>query len=193
MEKPIEMDELQELQSQYNILNEKLNDQKIVNEDLIKETVKQNITFIDQYCSKSYRQAWWGFVLLLPLMIYGRVHWALILVSLGALFAADMFGYRAFRVFNPKELIGLCYVDAMERIQKYKKTMKRIRMFTIAPFILMVVLVLGSLSDWTYSGSTVSGGIAGLVIGVIYDYRKNRELYAKIKDILDKIKELRGE
>jgi O-antigen/teichoic acid export membrane protein len=81
----------------------------------------------------------------------------------------------------------------MERIQKYKKTMKRIRMFTIAPFILMVVLVLGSLSDWTYSGLTVSGGIAGLVIGVIYDYRKNRELNAKIKDILDKIKELRGE
>ena len=49
MEKTIDFAELQELREQFNILSEKLEKQIIINETLIKESMKKKLSYVEKY------------------------------------------------------------------------------------------------------------------------------------------------
>ena len=49
MEKTIDFAELEELKTQFNLLNEKLEKQQIINENLIKESMTRKISYVERF------------------------------------------------------------------------------------------------------------------------------------------------
>ena len=45
----LDFTELQELKNQFNILNIKLEKQRIINEDIIKESMKEKLSYIEKW------------------------------------------------------------------------------------------------------------------------------------------------
>ena len=54
MEKTIDFAELQELKEQFNLINDKLENQEIINDYLMKESIKNKMSYFD----KLYRDSW---------------------------------------------------------------------------------------------------------------------------------------
>ena len=65
MEKTIDFAELQELREQFNILSEKLEKQIIINETLIKESMKKKLSYVD----RTYKMYKIALVITTPLLI----------------------------------------------------------------------------------------------------------------------------
>ena len=63
MEESLEMKELQELREQFCLINEKLEKQVIINEALIKDSMKKKLSYIN----RTYKMYVWALVITTPL------------------------------------------------------------------------------------------------------------------------------
>lgn len=193
MEESLEMKELQELREQFCLINEKLEKQVIINEALIKESMKKKLSDIN----RTYKMYVWALVITTPLLIaLLALHkaslglWIFIVVALLVEFFLNS---RLYRKLNTKDLMSLGHVEAVERVAVFKKNYKKITIAMLVPAMVLFVSFIGLVSDYRFDMGTVMYYSIFIVIALTYEFVRSKKMFLKLDSVLKQIKELRGE
>lgn len=193
MEESLEMKELQELREQFCLINEKLEKQVIINEALIKESMKKKLSYIN----RTYKMYVWALVITTPLLIaLLALHkaslglWIFIVVALLVEFFLNS---RLYRKLNTKDLMSLGHVEAVERVAAFKKNYKKITIAMLVPAMVLFVSFIGLVSDYRFDMGTVMYYSIFIVIALTYEFVRSKKMFKKLDSVLKQIKELRGE
>ena len=193
MEESLEMKELQELREQFCLINEKLEKQVIINEALIKESMKKKLSYIN----RTYKMYVWALVITTPLLIaLLALHkaslglWIFIVVALLVEFFLNS---RLYRKLNTKDLMSLGHVEAVERVAVFKKNYKKITIAMLVPAMVLFVSFIGLVSDYRFDMGTVIYYSIFIVIALTYEFVRSKKMFLKLDSVLKLIKELRGE
>lgn len=188
-----DMKELQELREQFNLINEKLEKQVIINEALIKESMKKKLSYIN----RTYKMYVWALVITTPLLIaLLALHkaslglWIFIVVALLVEFFLNS---RLYRKLNTKDLMSLGHVEAVERVAVFKKNYKKITIAMLVPAMVLFVSFIGLVSDYRFDMGTVMYYSIFIVIALTYEFVRSKKMFKKLDSVLKQIKELRGE
>ena len=136
----MESKELQELREQFNHISDKLEKQTIINETLIKESMKKNVSYVE----KTYKLYTTAGKITIPIFILFLVvykapisMWIFIVAAL----IVEMLWYRReFRKLNVMELMSLGHIEAVERVTNFKKNIKKITIVMLLPAIVLFIL-----------------------------------------------------
>lgn len=191
MSQIIEMEELQELKEQFNLISEKLEKQQIINETLIKESMTKKISYVERVQKRYFIVAILVSPLILALLLLYKAHWVAVLFVLGALGLEAYLHYRTFRTLNPKGLMDLGLVDAMERVSRFKKNFNIVTWVMVIPAFAIFILFIGLITNYTFHlGTMIYYGVF-VSVAMILEFVRKRKLFARLDEVLKQIRELR--
>ena len=148
--------ELQELKNQFSLLNEKLEKQRIINEEMIQESMKEKLSYIEKW----YRDRLIVCLVAAPIasiFFYGKYitegfgHWgfSLMILVIGLLeFFLDRQSYKALDV---KNLSNMNMTQATENIIKHKQLRNMTNKISILPFIILTIWTILIASGYTWN------------------------------------------
>ena len=181
MEKTIDFVELQELREQFNILSEKLEKQIIINETLIKESMKKKLSYVEKY----YRWYFISYVLVAPafagILIYKNAHLGVIIFAMVLLLCEAMLYYWEYRKLNPKDFMAMRFVDAMEKVSQFKKRYNLVERVMLFPSIVL------------FDVGTIIYYLICIIIIYIGMFNSKKKMFSRLDAVLKQIKELRSE
>lgn len=191
METNIQFDELQELRAQLTLLNHKLDKQKIINAQLIKNSIKKKILSIK---SKSLVATFFMLLIATPLYLFFYFHLnisltivipALLIVYFGAI-------YEIWSLIEIKSnMINEDLTNSKEKILRAKKRKKNWIYFSI-PFVPIFITCL-DLGGFPLSYFLEPSFIIKFIIFATIAYFLQRRDYKAMDEIIKQIEELRKE
>ena len=191
MTQVVDMIELQELKDQFNLINEKLEKQIIINETLIKESMTQKISYVEKVQKRYFIITLLASPLMIALLLLYKAHWALVLFVLVALGIEGFLHYRAYRILSPKELMDMGFVDAMERVSRFKRFSNIVTWVMAIPAFAIFILFIGLITNYTFHlGTMIYYGVF-VSVAMILEFVRKRKLFARLDEVLKQIKELR--
>lgn len=193
MEKTIDFAELEELKTQFNLLNEKLEKQQIINENLIKESMTRKISYVERFHKMYFIVAAMITPLFVAIMLLYKANWAIIAFALTSLVVEIILHYKAFRTLCPKELLDMKLIDAMERVSRFKKQYKVITYIMLIPAIFIFVMFVGIITNYTFHMGTMIYYGVFIFAAMIWEFTRTRKLFSRLDGVLKQIKELKGE
>ncbi len=193
MEKTMNFAELQELREQFKILNDKLEKQAIINDNLIQESIKNKLSYVD----KTFRLYVITEVIISPLLIVLLVFykatlamWIFIAVAL----IVEMILYRReYRKLDTKGLMSLGHIDAVERVATFKKNLKTITYVMLIPAIILFILFVGLVTDYKFDMGSVIYYSIFIMLALTYEFVRSKKMFSRLDAVLKQIKELRSE
>lgn len=193
MDKTNDFAELQELKAKYDLLNEKLEQQTIINEKLISESMKQKLSYVDR-TGRMYRYAG---IIVAPLLIVLLVLYKASLsmwIIVGVTMIVEMLLYRReYSKLDTKSLMTLGHVDAVERVATFRKNFKRISYVMLIPSLVIFILFVGMVTDYKFEIGTVIYYAIFVVVVSIYETVRSKKMFKNLEAVLKQIEELRSE
>ena len=188
-----DMKELQELREQFNLINEKLEKQAIINETLIKESMKENLSYIDKTFKLYVYAGVFVTPILIALLILNNAPLVLWLFIAIALILEQVLYRKEYRKLDTKSLVNLGHVEAVERVATFNKNFKKIGYVMFVPAICLCILFIGLVTDFKFDMGSVIYYLICIIIALSYEYFRKRKMFKKLDSVLKQIKELRGE
>ena len=188
--------ELQELKNQFSLLNEKLEKQRIINEEMIQESMKEKLSYIERW----YRDRLIVCLVAAPIasiFFYGKYitegfgHWgfSLMILVIGLLeFFLDRKSYKALDV---KNLSNMNMTQATENIIKHKQLRNMTNKISILPYIILTIWTILIASGYTWNLPIIMFTIFMFGISFsceLYQMKKNQK---RLETVLEQIKKLR--
>ena len=192
----LDFEELQELKNQFNLLDVKLEKQRIINEEMIQESMKENLSYIEKW----YREKLIVCLVAAPIasiFFYGKYitegfgHWgfSLMILVIGLLeFFLDRKSYKALDV---KNLSNMNMTQATENIIKHKQLRNMTYKISILPYIILTIWTILIASGYTWNLPIIMFTIFMFGISFsceLYQMKKNQK---RLESVLEQIKKLR--
>ena len=193
MEKTMDFAELEELKAQFDILNEKLERQTIINETLIKESMKQKLSYVDR-TYRMYRNA--GLIttpIMLALLLLYKAPLAMCIFIVVSLIMEQILYRREFRKLDTKTLMSLGHIDAVERVAIFRKNFRRINTLMLIPGITIFILFVGLVTGYKFDAGTVLLYLIFVLITLTYEVVRQRKMFKNLDAVLKLIEELKSE
>ena len=192
----LDFEELQELKNQFNLLDVKLEKQRIINEEMIQESMKEKLSYIEKW----YRDKLIVCLVAAPIasiFFYGKYitegfgHWgfSLMILVIGLLeFFLDRKSYKALDV---KNLSNMNMTQATENIIKHKQLRNMTNKISILPYIILTIWTILIASGYTWNLPKIMFTIFMFGISFsceLYQMKKNQK---RLESVLEQIKKLR--
>ena len=192
----LDFEELQELKNQFNLLDVKLEKQRIINEEMIQESMKEKLSYIEKW----YRDKLIVCLVAAPIasiFFYGKYitegfgHWgfSLMILVIGLLeFFLDRKSYKALDV---KNLSNMNMTQATENIIKHKQLRNMTNKISILPLIILTIWTILIASGYTWNLPIIMFTIFMFGISFsceLYQMKKNQK---RLESVLEQIKKLR--
>ena len=192
----LDFEELQELKNQFNLLDVKLEKQRIINEEMIQESMKEKLSYIEKW----YRDKLIVCLVAAPIasiFFYGKYitegfgHWgfSLMILFIGLLeFFLDRKSYKALDV---KNLSNMNMTQATENIIKHKQLRNMTNKISILPCIILTIWTILIASGYTWNLPIIIFTIFMFGISFsceLYQMKKNQK---RLESVLEQIKKLR--
>ena len=192
----LDFEELQELKNQVNLLDMKLEKQRIINEEMIQESMKEKLSYIEKW----YRDKLIVCLVAAPIasiFFYGKYitegfgHWgfSLMILVIGLLeFFLDRKSYKALDV---KNLSNMNMTQATENIIKHKQLRNMTNKISILPYIILTIWTILIASGYTWNLPIIMFTIFMFGISFsceLYQMKKNQK---RLESVLEQIKKLR--
>ena len=188
--------ELQELKNQFNLLDMKLEKQRIINEEMIQESMKEKLSYIERW----YRNRFYTCVVAAPIVSIifivrniteGVGDWTfgfmILLVALVELY----FDRKAYRVLDIKNLPNLNMTQATENVIKHKQLRSLANKVLLLPFIVVIVWTILVAGGYTWNLKIIS--VTVFMMGLSFSYgfqqmKKNQKEMLEIKSTVAEMK-----
>ena len=165
--------ELQELKEQFSLLDMKLEKQRIINEEMIQESMKEKLSYIERW----YRNRFYTCVVAAPIVSIifivrniteGVGDWTfgfmILLVALVELY----FDRKAYRVLDIKNLPNLNMTQATENVIKHKQLRSLANKVLLLPFIVVIVWTILVAGGYTWNLKIIS--VTVFMMGLSFSY-----------------------
>ena len=188
--------ELQELKEQFSLLDMKLEKQRIINEEMIQESMKEKLSYIERW----YRNRFYTCVVAAPIVSIifivrniteGVGDWTfgfmILLVALVELY----FDRKAYRVLDIKNLPNLNMTQATENVVKHKQLRSLANKVILLPIIVVIVWTILVASGYTWNLKIISVTVFMMGLSFSYGFQQMKKNQKRLESVLEQIKKLR--
>ena len=194
----MEFKELEELKQQFNLLDEKLEKQRIINEEIIGETIKEKLSHIEKWYRNRFKISLVsapivGITFLVMYVGKGIGYWGfgLFILAVGAF--EYLLNRRCYKALDIKQLPSMSMTEAQERIVNHK----RLRSFTdkllILPYIALIAWTILVASGFAWNTIVIAITVFAMALSVSLGYCQQKANRKHLDAVLRHIKSLRGE
>ena len=192
----LDFEELKELKEQFSLLDKKLEKQRIINEEMIQESMKEKLSHIEKW----YRNQFYKNTIAAPigsivfLMLYldrGFGHWGFSVLILAIGLLQLYLDKKAYNILDIKNLPNLKMTQAIEKVIKHKQFRSLTNKVLILPFIILTIWTILIASGYTWNLPIIMFTIFMLGISFswgIYEMKKNHK---RLESVLEQINKLR--
>ena len=188
--------ELQELKEQFSLLDMKLEKQRIINEEMIQESMKEKLSYIERW----YRNRFYTCVVAAPIVSIifivrniteGFGNWTfgfmVLLVALVELY----FDRKAYRVLDIKNLPNLNMTQATENVIKHKQLRSLANKVLLLPFMVVIVWTILVAGGYTWNLKIISVTVFMMGLSFSYGFQQMKKNQKRLESVLEQIKKLR--
>ena len=188
--------ELQELKEQFSLLDMKLEKQRIINEEMIQESMKEKLSYIERW----YRNRFYTCVVAAPIVSIifivrniteGVGDWTfgfmILLVALVELY----FDRKAYRVLDIKNLPNLNMTQATENVIKHKQLRSLANKVLLLPFMVVIVWTILVAGGYTWNLKIISVTVFMMGLSFSYGFQQMKKNQNRLESVLEQIKKLR--
>ncbi len=192
----LDFEELQELKNQFNLLNMKLEKQRIINEEMIQESMKEKLSHIEKW----YRNRFYTCVIAAPIvsMIFivrnfteGVGDWTFGLMILLVALIELYFDRKAYHALDIKNLSTLNMTQATENVIKHKQLRSLANKILILPFIVVIVWTILVAGGYTWNLKIIALTAFMMGISLFYGLQQMKKNHKRLESVLEQIKKLR--
>ena len=188
--------ELQELKNQFNLLDMKLEKQRIINEEMIQESMKEKLSYIEKWYQYRLRVCTIAapivsFIFMVRYINEGFGHWGFSLLILLTGLIELYLDRKSYQALDIKNIPNLSMTEATENITKHRHLIKQTNKILILPSIVLVVwaILIACNYSWNLPILTITIFMVGIAISWgLYLAKQNRK---KLESVLEQIKKLR--
>lgn len=197
-QREMEFKEFEELKRQFNLLDEKLEKQRIINEEIIGETIKEKLSHIEKWYRNRFKISLIsapivGITFLVMYVGKGIGYWGfgLFILAVGAF--EYLLNRRCYKALDIKQLPSMSMTEAQERIVNHK----RLRSFTdkllTLPYIALIAWTILVASGFAWNTVVIAITICAMALSVSLGYCQQKANRKRLDSVLRHIKSLRGE
>ena len=192
----LDFEELQELKNQFNLLDMKLEKQRIINEEMIQKSMKEKLSYIERW----YRNRFYTCVVAAPIVSIifivrniteGVGDWTfgfmILLVALVELY----FDRKAYRVLDIKNLPNLNMTQATENVIKHKQLRSLANKVLLLPFMVVIVWTILVAGGYTWNLKIISVTVFMMGLSFSYGFQQMKKNQKRLESVLEQIKKLR--
>ena len=189
----MDFDELQELRGQFNLINDKLEKQEIINDNLIKESIKNKMSYFD----KLYRFRLIASIIAMPLVYLSskldpRIPIEFVLFIGEFAIVNLIFDIKCYERLSPKNIIQIDMVTAVENITRFRKLRNMLKKIVWGITTIMLVWLVAIFSDYKWEWEYIVMGLMWICTSVYTEVKYNKKVNTTLDETLDIIKELRS-
>ena len=192
----IDFAELQELKHQFGLLNEKLEKQRIVNEDIIKESMKEKLSYIEKWYQYRLRVCAIAapivsFIFMARYINEGFGHWGFSLLILLTGLVELYLDRKSYRALDIKNLPNLSMTNATENVAKHKQFRSMTNKVLALPVIVLIVWTILIASHYTWNLPVIAITVFMMGISISWGLYQMKENRKRLEAVLEQIKKLR--
>ena len=192
----LDFEELKELKEQFSLLDKKLEKQRIINEEMIQESMKEKLSHIEKW----YRNRFYTCVIAAPIvsMIFivrnfteGVGDWTFGLMILLVALIELYFDRKAYHALDIKNLSTLNMTQATENVIKHKQLRSLANKILILPFIVVIVWTILVAGGYTWNLKIIALTAFMMGISLFYWLQQIKKNHKRLESVLEQIKKLR--
>ena len=192
----LDVEDLKELKNQFNLLNMKLEKQRIINEEMIQESMKEKISYIERWYQYRLRVCTIAapivsFIFMVRYINEGFSHWGFSLLILLTGLIELYLDRKSYQALDIKNIPNLSMTEATENVTKHRHLIKQTNKILILPSIVLVVwaILIACNYSWNLPILAITIFMVGIAISWgLYLAKQNRK---KLESVLEQIKKLR--
>ncbi len=192
----VDFAEFKELKHQFSLLDEKLEKQRIINEEIIKESMKEKLSSIERWYQ--YRFFLNSIPSLVVAMVFfiqfidkGFGHWGYCLLIFVLGMVQLYLDRKAYRTLDIKNLPNLSMIQATENVVNHKRVRSLINKIVALPLIILILWTILIACNYTWNLPILSLIVFTMGVGVSWGLHQMKQNWKKLDAVLQQIKQLR--
>ena len=188
--------DFEDLKNQYRLLNEKLEKQRIINEEMIQESMKEKLSYIERWYKKQFLVCTIACpiistIFMIQYMNKGFGYWGFSIFVL-VLALVELYWNRiCYKALDIKNLSNLNMIQATEKIIKHKQLRTMRNKFFIIPFIILIIWTFLVASEFSWNLPVFILLVFMLCISLSLGIYQSKQNQKKLESVLEQIKKLR--
>ena len=193
----MDLTELQELKAQFNLLDMKLDKQRIINEEILRESMNRKLSRVEQWYQNRFRTSAFAapivsVIFLTQFIDKGFHYWGFCLLIIATGILEVILNKRAYKALDAANLPSMSMTEATEHVARHKHLRKVANSILALPLIVLIVWTILIASDfaWNLTVITITVFAMGVTVGLgITQQRANKK---RLDEVLQQIEKLRG-
>ena len=193
----LDLNELQELKEQFKLMDAKLEKQRIINEKMLKKSMKENLSHIERWyqyrlrvCSISAPLV--SFIFLLKYYDQGIAYWGFCLMIMAVALLELYLDRRSYNALNISNLPNLSMTQATENVIRHKKYRSMSNWILLIPGIALVAWTILLASDFTWNLNIIAITTFTLGISILYGLWQSKKNAKRLDEVLEQIESMKG-
>ena len=188
--------DFEELKNQYSLLNEKLEKQRIINEEMIQESMKEKLSYIERWYKKQFLVCTIACpiistIFMIQYMNKGFGYWGFSIFVI-VLALVELYWNRiCYKALDIKNLSNLNIIQATDKIIKHKHLRTMRNKFFIIPFIILIIWTFLVASEFSWNLPVFILLVFMLCISLSLGIYQSKQNQKKLESVLEQIKKLR--
>ena len=193
-----EFKELEELKKQFDLLDSKLEKQRIVSEDIVNGAIKEKLSHIEKWYKNRFTTSVISapiisVVLFVMYLDKGIEYWGFSLFVLAVGLIEYMLNRRCYNALDIDKLPSMSMTDAQERIINHKRLRSRTKKIMILPYIALIAWTILVASNFGLSVEVFAITTFAMGLSMIWGYSQQKANRKRLDGVLQHIRTLRGE
>ena len=193
----IDSAELQELKAQFTLLDHKLDKQRIINEEILKDSMTRKLSRVEQWYQSRFRTSAIaapiaGVVFLTQFADKGFPYWGFCLLIIATGILEVILNRRAYKALNIGNLPSMSMTEATEHIARHKQLRMMANRILALPLIALIVWTILIASDFAWNLQVIAITVFAMGFTVALGITQQRANKKRLDEVLQQIEKLRG-
>ena len=193
----MDLSELQELRKQFNLIDEKLDKQRIINEEILRESMKSKLSRVELWYQNRFRTSAIaapiiGIVFLTQFANKGFHYWGFCLLIIATGILEVILNNRAYKALSIGNLPSMSMTEATEHIARHKQLRMMANRILAIPLIALIVWTILIASDFAWNLQVIAITVFAMGVAFVLGITQQRANKKRLDEVLHQIKTLRG-
>jgi hypothetical protein len=193
----MDLTELQELRKQFDLIDEKLDKQRIINEEILRESMTSKLSHVEKWYQNRFRTSAIaapivGIVFLTQFADKGFHYWGFCLLIIATGILEVILNNRAYKALDIGNLPSMSMTEATEHIARHKQLRMVANRILTLPLIALIVWTILTASDFAWNLQVIAITVFAMGFTVALGITQQRANKKRLDEVLNQIKTLRG-
>ena len=193
----MDLTELQELRKQFNLIDEKLDKQRIINEELLRESMTSKLSRVEKWYQNRFRTSAIaapiaGVVFLTQFADQGFPYWGFCLLIIATGILEVILNRRAYKALDARHLPSMSMTEATEHVARHKQLRTEANRILALPLIALIVWTILIASDFAWNLQVIAITVFAMGFTIALGITQQRANKKRLDEVLQQIEKLRG-